>query len=597
MAKLSNCAPPQSIIPTTHSPKPSLSNNHRPRLIFVSSVVAREPHPRKIPPPLSVPSNFQNRLKTSDLIFIARQLEYGQSLDYQKRMRRLLAPFVPSSCALAVHVPPHVLGGKTNWAAAIDSLLFFFSLSPKLQLEHTSSATIDRSRWYIKNIARLCDNRPAPLNVLRRCLSPSPLEEGSMCPFCGFLPTPHVMAHSTAQALVKRAPAGACLQCFGKREQSEKQAARNDAIRDLLTHQLDHPTNVVISERTHVIDTHRLIHQHFGASGKTFAARFPRHFSLLVIKIMPTTIHGESISNIKAGYLNTNAAWIHSNMFDINTLGSAHDALLLLLPSHDYVFLQKARFSQRHARKFASAESLRIKNGSTGHRGGAASGVSLMDARQVYRAFSVITQGPTTLIGPPTQSTSRITAVYASKDDTVKEASHGYRLMKMSRLSPAEKRREAEACASYSNILIGEGLTYLVALLCANEFIPVSDAESFNFGRLKLLLYANCQSPCEDIVLKWMTGTGEMRNHEAMACHKDCNNSHGDEILSLFHRHGKTKRNGLIYFPHLNFVLGLEGNKNTVVCLLKASLHVPDPSRNTHNFTKVHGPPAHSNIK
>ena len=218
--------------------EPSLSNNRGPRLIFVSSVVAREPHPRKIPPLLSVPSNFQNRLKTSDLIFIAHQLEYGQSLDYQKRMRRLLAPFVPSSCALAVHVPPHVLGGKTNWAAAIDSLLFFFSLSPKLQLEHTSSATIDRSRWYIKNIARLCDNRPAPLNVLLRCLSPSPLEEGSMCPFCGFLPTPHVMAHSTAQALVKRAPAGACLQCFGKREQSEKQAARNDAIRDLLR-----PTN------------------------------------------------------------------------------------------------------------------------------------------------------------------------------------------------------------------------------------------------------------------------------------------------------------------------------------------------------------------
>ena len=69
--------PPQSITPKTHSPKPSLSNNHRPRLIFVSSVVAREPHPRKIPPPLSVPSNFQNRLKTSDLVFIARQLEYG----------------------------------------------------------------------------------------------------------------------------------------------------------------------------------------------------------------------------------------------------------------------------------------------------------------------------------------------------------------------------------------------------------------------------------------------------------------------------------------------------------------------------------------
>ena len=379
-----------------------------------------------------------------------------------------------------------------------------------------------------------------------------------MCPFCGFLPTPDVMAHPTARALVERAPAGACLQCFGKQEQSEKQATRNNAIRDLLTHQLDHPTKVVISRQTHVIDTHRLLHQYFGASGKIFATRFQRHFSLLVVKIMPSTIRGHSNSKITVGYLNTNAAWMHSNMFDINTLGLAHDALLLLLPSHDYVFLQKARFSQSHAKKFACDESLRLKNGSTGHRGGAASGVSVIDARQVFRAFTDITRGPTTLLAPPRQSSSRITAVYVGKDGTVNGAPHGYRLMKMRRLSASEKRREAKACVSYSNILIGEGLTHLVALLCANEFIPVSDAASFNFGRLKLLLCANCQSPCEDIVLKWMTGTGEMRNHEAVACHKDCNNSHGDEILSLFHRHGKTKKNGLIYFPHLNFVLGLE---------------------------------------
>ena len=62
------CDPQQSATFTSHSPKPSPSNNHRPRLIFPSTIVAREPHRNKIPPPLAVPSNFRLRLQTSDLI-------------------------------------------------------------------------------------------------------------------------------------------------------------------------------------------------------------------------------------------------------------------------------------------------------------------------------------------------------------------------------------------------------------------------------------------------------------------------------------------------------------------------------------------------
>ena len=54
------CGPKQSATFLPHSPNPSLSNNHRPRLIFPSTVVAREPHPNKIPLPLSVPSNFRD---------------------------------------------------------------------------------------------------------------------------------------------------------------------------------------------------------------------------------------------------------------------------------------------------------------------------------------------------------------------------------------------------------------------------------------------------------------------------------------------------------------------------------------------------------
>ena len=132
------------------------------------------------------------------------------------------------------------------------------------------------------------------------------------------------------------------------------------------------------------------------------------------------------------------------------------------------------------------------------------------------------------MCGPPTPSASRIVAVYADRDGKAKQASHGYRLMKGKRLNTAEKRSEANASLSYRKILVGEGLTYVCALLFTKELCVTPDVERCDFGRLKLLLRANCHSSWADVVLKWMTGTGEMRNHEAMACHTYGNNSHAD---------------------------------------------------------------------
>ena len=110
-------------------------------LILPSTNVGTKPHPHKLPPPLSVPSSFRGRLKLSDQIRVARKLEYRKSLKDQEPMRRLLAPFAPASRIPAVQVPPHVIGGQTNWEDAIDSLLFFYSLDPKLQRKHSRAAT------------------------------------------------------------------------------------------------------------------------------------------------------------------------------------------------------------------------------------------------------------------------------------------------------------------------------------------------------------------------------------------------------------------------------------------------------------------------
>merc|ERR1719343_28798 len=211
------------------------------------------------------------------------------------------------------------------------------------------------------------------------------------------------MAHPTALAVRERAPDGVCLQCFARQEQLEKCSLRNVAIQDLLTYQLDHPTSAVVSKQTRVFDLPRLVRQHLGPSANRLAQRFANHFSLLVVTIRPSTFHGDSTPNVAAGYLQSRAALMrHRNIFDIGTLGSEHDGLLLILPSHDYVFLERARFCKTDAGRFARSEACHIMSGSTAHRGGAAAGVSLVDWVHTFRAFTNATRGVSTLCTPPT---------------------------------------------------------------------------------------------------------------------------------------------------------------------------------------------------
>lgn len=87
-----------------------------------------------------------------------------------------------------------------------------------------------------------------------------------------------------------------------------------------------------------------------------------------------------------------------------------------------------------------------------------------------------------------------------------------------------------------------------------------------------------------------MTSTGEMRNHQALACHTDTNKSHPMEIYSLFHRTGSKKMNGLLYLPLDDACIRVVCDEQIVVCNLYHTPHVPDQSRNTNNISKTHGP-------
>ena len=161
--------------------------------------------------------------------------------------------------------------------------------------------------------------------------------------------------------------------------------------------------------------------------------------------------------------------------------------------------------------------------------------------------------------------------------------------MKMRRLNSAMKRSEAVTFKSYSRILIKEAVAYLTALLCLSD---VRDHCHTTLTNLNEILENHGDASPEIILLEWMLDTGEMRNHEATACHRDGNSSHPHEILSVFQRTNCCRRDGLIYFPICNFCIRVGCNRDTMVCSLKKTLHVADMTRNTHNWSKVHGPPA-----
>ena len=102
-------------------------------------------------------------------------------------------------------------------------------------------------------------------------------------------------------------------------------------------------------------------------------------------------------------------------------------------------------------------------------------------------------------------------------------------------------------------------------------------------------------------LLSWACTTGEMRNHQAVNAHYDGNKSHPVETYSLFGRLSVNLRNmsvhllddledGYLILPLDCITLKLECGYDIMHCSLKDTLHLADSTRNSCNWSKVHGP-------
>ena len=102
-------------------------------------------------------------------------------------------------------------------------------------------------------------------------------------------------------------------------------------------------------------------------------------------------------------------------------------------------------------------------------------------------------------------------------------------------------------------------------------------------------------------LLSWACSTGEMRNHQAVNAHYDGNKSHPVETYTLFGRLSVNLRNmtvgllhdledGYLVLPLEGITLKIECGYDIVHCCLKDTLHLADNTRNSCNWSKVHGP-------
>ena len=88
----------------------------------------------------------------------------------------------------------------------------------------------------------------------------------------------------------------------------------------------------------------------------------------------------------------------------------------------------------------------------------------------------------------------------------------------------------------------------------------------------------------------------------ALAAHVDANRSHFLETMSLFGKvHESQMKNssnslvkamvkGQLLIPHVGFSVEMRCGWDTMHLQLGNTMHVPDSSRDRHNWTRVHGP-------
>ena len=417
----------------------------------------------------------------------------------------------------------------------------------------------------------------------------------SACVHCGFSPTVKMLN------LVKMEPSDLCVQCSQNRIQLSKGIRKDSQLSHHFKVQQQLKRPLINREYTMEVDLFQFLHNELNSLASNILPLFPKqNITARVIHVQQFLSNDNFIAQQKqiAG-----ATWLsRNNRRHPNTIGhsDAFDATILVFPQikdknpneQNFAVIMKSNFDSDDVDAFSRLETAgSIKQNQRGRRAGPAAGVTQFTDRDICMSFSKITRKNTSVLLASSENATNMSIRYYNKDDDIKQTNFGYKSLYMKRMRKSAKWAEACSFNSYRHILMNEATCYIVAIACLNSLgIPPPKEQIHRLPTLKSILKQNQYESIQSCMVMWMCTTGEMRNHQAVACHVDGNKCHPYEIYSLFHRDGMDKKDGMIYLPLNNIVLQLECNNHLMVCNFKSSPHAADESRNTHNFSRVHGP-------
>ena len=424
---------------------------------------------------------------------------------------------------------------------------------------------------------------------------------GKACPSCGYILNTRVykkaikISHTTYDI-------SSCIQCTEGEQQYRNAIQKNNTLQSIYNNQSLSPTTCIDTEMEIRVDVAGFVKQQLGNHASRLLPLMNRgEMVVKVIELKRNITTGREFNDSKASI--DGAVWTANINPHPNLISQEEgvDVTVVKLPirkdckqspcDQNFIAINNIQHVDASLDAFCREESISICHGIRSSRAGPASGVCLMTDHS--QSHTPVTQKPTSLQLASTSKGCAKKVVYVNHAEQVKVCNFGYKEVAMKRLTKQQKIAQAYRCQHYRAILVKGSIAYITSIACVvSAGIPLTTNDNKHLSNLNAILVANDNQTIEYCLVEWMGTTGEMRNHQALACHTDTNKSHMMEIYSLFHRRGVMKKDGYLYLPLDNACIKIACDANVVVCNLSRTPHVPDQSRSTNNISKVHGPKA-----
>jgi ribosomal protein S8 len=413
-----------------------------------------------------------------------------------------------------------------------------------------------------------------------------------------------------------------CVNCTQASYQLHRSRKRNNDMKVAI--------NTIVST-SHYSWRHTSNHMRIPSSMKYFKEQFKYHKMFVddnmyqqilrqvdIVKIDIHPIHkkgkySQLITNLSGSDL--------PDKFDINTLKKCtlsriqqKDVIGVIdfKRKNNFIIITPSNISDRDDILMAKHESSYIQKMTYAGRAGSAGGFVLHDTNS--HSLTKCTQKPSTVFINHKKGVGA-SVVYKNNNNDIKLFNGVYNDVLMRRLSNTQKKSELLKHDFLRRVHIEEMKNRLMALLVAiqcrllskNHQHPIKIIQDIIENKMTEVheFKSLSHTLLESILLVWSTSTGQMNNHSALKAHKDGNKSHEVETMTLFGRcHSSMKndkksstvtptkrfKSGYLIFPLDGFVIKMHSSTMNIHCNLKNTLHIPDKSRDTHNWTKVHGP-------